>query len=398
MARAGFQLGLDLVKRFLRASSGDLLVQLGEDDGAGGQRAGPVRVDGFAVHAGLDGVDVVRSPVNAGGNDIGVGADGSGGAVVGDVGDTGGLAGGRSTEGVGVLADKLAAVLDQLLSAFLLSSLVVPAAGEGDFHRDGRADGACAQEEGGVAGDNFRVGERADIAHLGLVCGELTVLDHLVELHTGGDASQITALIDGGESVVVVGKALGVRLGAGGVAELHVGEFLGGLDHVVLVTKGVGKDDVAAGVSQLSGLVVALLAFGNVGDQRVLNAQRLAGFLGGVDEVQVVGGVFIMQSDEADLEALGNFRVLSRGLGRRVLSRGLGGRVLSRGLGGRVVRRLRSAGDQRKHHDERQQQSKNLFHFVFLLKKFLGLSQRFMKALKRLSIYYSISADVSIFF
>ena len=96
-----------------------------------------------------------------------------------------------------------------------------------------------------------------------------------------------------------------------------------------------------------------------------------------------------MQGDEADLEALRNFRVLSRGLGRR---------VLGRGLGGRVVRRLRSAGDQCKHHDERQQQSKNLFHFVFLLKKFLGLSQRFMKALKRLSIYYSISADVSIFF
>ena len=68
-----------------------------------------------------------------------------------------------------------------------------------------------------------------------------------------------------------------------------------------------------------------------------------------------------MQSDEADLEALGNFRVLSRGLG---------GRVLGRGLGGRVVRRLRSAGDQCKHHDERQQQSKNLFHFVFLLKNF----------------------------
>ena len=59
-----------------------------------------------------------------------------------------------------------------------------------------------------------------------------------------------------------------------------------------------------------------------------------------------------MQSDEADLEALGNFRVLSRG------------------LGGRVVRSLRSAGDQCKHHDERQQQSKNLFHFVFLLKNF----------------------------
>ena len=51
---------------------------------------------------------------------------------------------------------------------------------------------------------------------------------------------------------MVVVKALGVRLGAGGVAELHIGEFLGSLDHVVLMTEGVGEDDVAAGVSQLS--------------------------------------------------------------------------------------------------------------------------------------------------
>ena len=174
------------------------------------------------------------------------GAGGLGGAVVGDVGDAGGLAGGGSAHGVGVLADEDAAVADQLLRAFLLGGLIVPGTGEGHFHGGAGADGAGAQEEGGVAGDDLGVGEGADIADLGLLGGDLAALDHLVELQTGSDTGQVTALIDGGEGVVVVGETLGVGLGAGGVAELHVGVLLGGLDHVVLMAEGVGEDDVAA--------------------------------------------------------------------------------------------------------------------------------------------------------
>ena len=83
-----------------------------------------------------------------------------------------------------MLADELAAVVDELLRAFLFSGLVVPAAGEGDFHRRGRADGAGAQEEGGVAGDNLGVGESADVADLGLFCGEFEVGD--LELAVAG--------------------------------------------------------------------------------------------------------------------------------------------------------------------------------------------------------------------
>ena len=60
-------------------------------------------------------------------------------------------------------------------------------------------------------------------------------LDHLVELHAGGDAGEVAALVDGSEGVVVVVKTLGVSLGAGGVAELDLGELAGGLDHEVFV-------------------------------------------------------------------------------------------------------------------------------------------------------------------
>ena len=148
---------------------------------------------------------------------------------------------------------------------------------------------------------------------------------------------------------MVVVKALGVRLGAGGVAELHMGEFLGSLNHVVLMTERVGENDVAAGVSQLSSLIVALLSFGNVGDQGILNAQLLAGSLGGVDEVQVIGGVLIMEHDEADLK-------VGSGLGGSI---GLG--LVAFGIV--IVALSAAAGSQGEDHRETEEQSKKLLHF-----------------------------------
>ena len=141
---------------------------------------------------------------------------------------------------------------------------------------------------------------------------------------------------------MVVGKTLGVRLGAGGVAELHVGEVLSGLNHVVLVTERVGEDDVAAGISQLSGLVIALLTLGNVGHDGVFDTELLAGLFRSVDEVEVVGGVFVVEHDEADLE-IGDFVV-----------------VLIVGV---VIVLLIAAGDKGEDHDETQEQCKELLHF-----------------------------------
>ena len=248
-----------------------------------------------------------------------------------------------------MLADEDAAVGDQLVGAFLLSGLVIPGTGEGHVHGDRGAHGLGTQIEGGIAGDNLGIGESAYIAHLGLILGDVTVGDHVIELHTGGNASQVTALIDGGEGVVVIAQALGVSLGAGGVAELHIGELLGSLDHVVLVTEGVGKDDVAAVIGQLSSLVVALLTLGNVGDDRVLHAQLFAGFLSGVDEVQVIGGVLIMEHDEADLK-------VGSGLGGSI---GLG--LVAFGIV--IVALSAAAGGKGEDHRETQEQRKKLLHF-----------------------------------
>ena len=105
---------------------------------------------------------------------------------------------------------------------------------------------------------------------------------------------------------MVVVQTLGVGTGAGAVAELHIGAFLGGVDHVGLMAEAVGEDDVAAGIDQIHGGLIALLTLGNIGLDDVAlildQTQVSAGFLGGVDEVEVVGGVLVMQGDEAHLD------------------------------------------------------------------------------------------------
>ena len=155
---------------------------------------------------------------------------------------------------------------------------------------------------------------------------------------------------------MVVVKTLGVSLGTGGVAELNFGELLGGLDDIVFVTEAVGKDYVAAGVGQLSGCLVAGLILRNVGLENGLNAEGLAGFLGSVHEVEVIGGVLVVQEDKADLES-GKIR---GGLVLGGVVRGLAafGSVVLLG-GGRVGI---AAGAQRKHHSESKQKCNKLFH------------------------------------
>ena len=354
------QAGLDFLELGGGAFGGNSLVQLKQLDGAGLDGAGPVGGNGLAIGDAVDDVLKVGSPVDAGGDDVGVGAGFLGGAVVGDVGNAVRLADVRSAHGVGMLGDQDAVAVDQLLSAFLLKGHVVPGTGEGDLHGDAGADGLRAEEEGGVAGDDFGVGVGADVTHNSLFSGDLAALDHLVELQTGGNTGEEAAFIDGSERVVEVGKAFGVGLGAGGMAELDIRALLGGLDHVVLVTEGVGEDDVAALVNEVQRGLIALLAFGNTGLQNVLNAQLLAGFLGGVHEVLVIGGLLVMQEHKADLDGLGLGGGLRSGSGLFGSGSSLfGGGSLVRSGGSSLA-----AGGERKDHRERKDQSKNLFHLV----------------------------------
>ena len=163
---------------------------------------------------------------------------------------------------------------------------------------------------------------------------------------------------------MVVCKALGVSLGTGSVAELNLGEFLCGLDHEVLMAERVSKDNIAAGVGELSSCVVALLAFGNVGaedDLVIAQAEVCAGFLGAVHEVEVIGGVLIMQENKADLQIGSGSCVGSGSLGCSSVSRGGFGCGGCCGL---------TAGAQCKYHAQSHEQSNDLLHLFSLLDNF----------------------------
>ena len=70
------------------------------------------------------------------------------------------------------------------------------------------------------------------------------------------------------------------------------------------MAEAVGEDDVAAFVHQVQGGVGAFLGFGNVAldDDLILGqTQGLHGVVHAVDEVEVIGGVFVVQQDDAQL-------------------------------------------------------------------------------------------------
>ena len=149
---------------------------------------------------------------------------------------------------------------------------------------------------------------------------------------------------------MVVGQTLGVSAGAGAVAELDIGVLLGGVDHVRLMTEAVGEDDVAALVHHVHGGLVALLTLGDIGLQDVVilgQTQVGDGLLGSVDEVEVVGGVLIVQGDEAHLD------------GSSLLLFAVIGDI------GRVRLLLLTAGHQAQSHDQSDDQCKELFHSCF---------------------------------
>ena len=138
---------------------------------------------------------------------------------------------------------------------------------------------------------------------------------------------------------MVVGKLLGVSERAGGVAELNIGELFCRLNDKRLMAEAVGEDDVAAVFGKLCSCVVALLIFGDVLLEYILDAEVLACSLCRIHEVEVVGGVLIVQEYESDLY-LGFVAVLV------------------------LVLVAVAAGTQRKYHGQCQKQCSNLLHHL----------------------------------
>ena len=114
-----------------------------------------------------------------------------------------------------------------------------------------------------------------------------------------------------------VGNTLGVRGGTGCMAELNLGVLSCCLENEGLMAEGVCEDDVAAAVNQVKRCFIALVGLGNIGLENNLIITKTEGSLClscGINEVQVVGGVFVVQKDKAErqvgIAGLGRLRCI----------------------------------------------------------------------------------------
>ena len=204
-----------------------------------------------------------------------------------------------------MLADEHAAFVDEAESRVLFSCFMLPAAREGYVHSDGGANGFCTEIERGVTGDNFCVGECADVAHFCLICGDFSALDHFVELQACGDACEVSAFIDGSKRIEVVAEFCGVSLCAGCVEETHARVFFCRSHNVIFVSERIREDDVAALFYEFNCGIVAFFGFWDTCfDNELILSQTefVHRFFHCIDEVLVISGLFVVQADETDFD------------------------------------------------------------------------------------------------
>ncbi len=346
------QTSLDLGELLSGAGSGDGFVELGQNDAALSIARAVILIERLAVGNSLDGIGEVGSPVDAAADDGGLGSDAGHVVIVAGVESALGLRHGGGGGVVGVLGDELAAEVAQGGGGVGLFGSVRPGADELDLHGHGRADGAGAQEVGGHTGDDFGEGERADVADDGLFGLDGAFVDELLELHTGGNAGEVTAFIDVGEGVVGVVEVVVPGALVGAADELDVGVVGSDLEHEGLEAVGVVEDDLAAFFGQLDVGVLAGGVFADVVlDDPVnidaLGGERLGGgFLAADEVVGVALVVLVADADQADLNGLG-----------------LGGGGVGAGIGSVVAGSvLAAAGHEGQDHNDRKQDRKKLLH------------------------------------
>ena len=334
------------------ALGADLLVQGGHDHGAVGNALAPVLIDGAAVVDGLDGVLKVGSPVDTGADQGGIGSNAGHVVVVAGMESTLGLSHGGGGGVIGVLGDHHAAGIAQSGSGVGLLSGVGPGAHELDLHGDGGADALGTQIVSGEAGNDLGEGEGAHVADDSLLGGDVTVVDHLLQLHASHHAGHIAALVDVGEGVVGVLQtvATGTAVGAADELDVLVLALAGHLQHEGLMAVGVVDDELAAFLGALdvgvgAVVVLTLVVLDDPLHVDALGSQCLgSSFLTADEVVGVALIVLVADADQTDLDGVGLFAII-----------------------GCVVVVLGAAGHQAQSHDQRKDQRKDLFHSIFLL-------------------------------
>ena len=305
------------VSNFCRSVSGCCRTESGKFYGTGCDSACPVLSNvcfinvTFGVYDLFSKVFVVRRPVDSGRNDERIGASGESAAVVRYVGNFCCFTSVRCAHGVSVLADKFATFTNEQVCCFLFAGFIIPATGKLNVHLDGRADGFCVKVEGGVAGDNFRIGVCADVTHFGFACAELACCDHFIEFQTCGNACEETTFVNGSECVDKVRKIFGVSSRSGCVCKQNFGSFFCSFQHICFVTERVSENDVATCVDKVHGFLIASIVLRDIGfddDLVVAKTEFALDFFHRRDEVFVVRAVFVMQAKHTDF----NVRIVVR--------------------------------------------------------------------------------------
>ena len=79
---------------------------------------------------------------------------------------------------------------------------------------------------------------------------------------------------------------------SGRMTELHFRILFGCLNHVILMTKGICKDNSTSGIHHLFSRIKTFLAFRDIGLDNIIllaDAEFFTGFFSAIDEVQVIG-------------------------------------------------------------------------------------------------------------
>ena len=106
---------------------------------------------------------------------------------------------------------------------------------------------------------------------------------------------------------MIILKTLCMCLCTRSVAELNLGELLGSLYHIRLMTERIGEDNLATFVYEVAGGFIAFVALGDASFEnnlRILETELLLSIFYCIDEVEVVGGILIVEKDDTELEII----------------------------------------------------------------------------------------------
>jgi hypothetical protein len=99
-------------------------------------------------------------------------------------------------------------------------------------------EAACELADAGcnfIFADSF--GHEDYITHLSLILGNITVSDHLIQLHACNDTCKVTAIIDGSKCIEIVAEIRCMSFGACCVEETHIGVFFCSSHDVIFMSE-----------------------------------------------------------------------------------------------------------------------------------------------------------------